>query len=321
MIESLPRSLMQSMCSGANHPYFSPPLNLVPADYPHPPSKVKFGADYPDLSLPTAPSPAEDRMSDKVVIKERYENEDNPNTQFDDPSNDLDNNTILVSSEYEKINMFVEVEHSEDDDDDEGVKGQEEETEVDVEKDDDNESDDPEDESDENEFAYFCIVMVKYKTTVGYRARLSGVGKFTTQPLIPPPQSSPPAMRPPMPPQLSIPSMSTPMSIPTATLFNSEETPPTLTIAIGISNSISQSRVQWPNSEMLQRLVTFSEYGDDPSSQLKFDSVAWSEAIGRLQTTRTQVYKFSTRMQPASLFAPATTFKSACGLMPYVAAA
>ncbi|XP_017970457.1 PREDICTED: prostatic spermine-binding protein-like [Theobroma cacao] len=59
----------------------------------------------------------------------------------------------IVNSEYEKINMFVEVEHSEDDDDDEGVKRQQEEIEMDVEKDDDNESDDPEDESDENEFA------------------------------------------------------------------------------------------------------------------------------------------------------------------------
>ncbi|EOY00619.1 Uncharacterized protein TCM_010503 [Theobroma cacao] len=79
-------------------------------------------------------------------------NEDNINTQFDDPSNDLDNNTILVSGEYEEVNTFVEVKHNEKDDDDEGVKREDEDIEEDAEKEDDNEIDDPEDENDENQF-------------------------------------------------------------------------------------------------------------------------------------------------------------------------
>lgn len=51
------------------------------------------------------------------------EDQDNINTWLNDPSNDLDNNTILVSGEYEEVNTFVEVEHNKEDDDNEGVEG------------------------------------------------------------------------------------------------------------------------------------------------------------------------------------------------------
>ncbi|XP_017972544.1 PREDICTED: ciliogenesis-associated TTC17-interacting protein [Theobroma cacao] len=70
------------------------------------------------------------------------------NTQFDDLFHDLDNNTILVSGEYEEVNAFVDVKHNEKDDVDEGVEREDEETEEDANKDDD----DDEDENEENEF-------------------------------------------------------------------------------------------------------------------------------------------------------------------------
>ncbi|EOX99782.1 Uncharacterized protein TCM_008708 [Theobroma cacao] len=41
----------------------------------------------------------------------------------------------------------------------------------------------------------------------------------------------------------------------------------------------------------------------------------------RLQTTQTHIYGFSTRIQPATLFAPIVTFEFACGPTPYAVAA
>ncbi|EOY31785.1 Uncharacterized protein TCM_038913 [Theobroma cacao] len=62
-----------------------------------------------------------------------------------------------------------------------------------------------------------------------------------------------------------------------------------------------------------------SKYGDDSSSQPEFDPYAWTEAIGGMETTRTHVYGFGTRV-PATALLTGThnnvaTSESSCGLI------
>ncbi|EOY26628.1 Uncharacterized protein TCM_028517 [Theobroma cacao] len=73
------------------------------------------------------------------------------NSQFDHSSIDLDNNTILLTSEYEEDNMVVDVEHNEEDDKAEGVK---DEIEEESDEQDENDTDDDEYEKKENELPY-----------------------------------------------------------------------------------------------------------------------------------------------------------------------
>ncbi|EOY34141.1 Uncharacterized protein TCM_041903 [Theobroma cacao] len=61
--------------------------------------------------------------------------------------------------------------------------------------------------------------------------------------------------------------------------------------------------------------VILQKYNDAPSSQLEFDPIAWSKATRGPQTTRTHIYRFSTKMRLSSLFAPTATSKFACGPM------
>ncbi|EOX94022.1 Mitochondrial ribosomal L11-like protein [Theobroma cacao] len=81
------------------------------------------------------------------------------------------------------------------------------------------------------ESIYFCIVMVKYKTTASSQVQSNRVGNLAEQPPIPPPHSSPSAVKPPIPPQSLIPLISILMPTPAATPFDLEETLPTLTTA------------------------------------------------------------------------------------------
>ncbi|EOY02984.1 Uncharacterized protein TCM_017376 [Theobroma cacao] len=63
--------------------------------------------------------------------------------------------------------------------------------------------------------------------------------------------------------------------------------------------------------------VLSQKYGDDSSSQLEFNPHAWTEAIKGMETTRTHVYGFGSRV-PATTFLTRThsnvaTSKSTCG--------
>ncbi|WRX08730.1 putative transposase [Theobroma cacao] len=71
-------------------------------------------------------------------------------------------------------------------------------------------------------------------------------------------------------------------------------------------------------SEMYNSVLS-QKYGDESSSQLEFDPYAWTEAIGRKETTRTHVYGFGTRV-PATALLTGTqsniaTSESACGTL------
>ncbi|EOY03271.1 Uncharacterized protein TCM_018065 [Theobroma cacao] len=50
-----------------------------------------------------------------------------------------------------------------------------------------------------------------------------------------------------------------------------------------------------------------SKYGEDSSSQPEFDSHAWTEAIGGMETTRTHVYGFGTQVPAIALLTGHTT--------------
>lgn len=56
------------------------------------------------------------------------------------------------------------------------------------------------------------------------------------------------------------------------------------------------------------------KYGDEISSQSKFNLAAWETTVGGLKTTRTHVYEYSIRVLAFTVLAPAMTFESACGV-------
>ncbi|XP_017976903.1 PREDICTED: uncharacterized protein LOC18613326 [Theobroma cacao] len=63
--------------------------------------------------------------------------------------------------------------------------------------------------------------------------------------------------------------------------------------------------------------VLSQKYGENLSSQPEFDPNAWIEAIGGIETTRTHVYGFGTRVPVTALLtgthSNVTTSESACG--------
>ncbi|XP_017974841.1 PREDICTED: uncharacterized protein LOC108661709 [Theobroma cacao] len=66
--------------------------------------------------------------------------------------------------------------------------------------------------------------------------------------------------------------------------------------------------------------VISQKYDEDSSSQPEFDPNAWTEAIGGIETTRTHVYGFGTRVPATALLtgthSNVATSESACGPMP-----